>query len=139
METRRDSGRLAWGVVLLVLGLVFLLSNFGYGWWFGWGRWWPLILIAIGVAMLYRREVPSPPSPAETPPGASPAGAPPGAPSPEVSPAATAPRRYPTGAIILIGLGLAFLLNDLIGGRALPALVLIAIGVALLLRERRPS
>lgn len=59
METRRDPGRLIWGVVLLVVGLAFLLNNFGYGWWFGWGRWGPLILIALGVALLLRDRKPS--------------------------------------------------------------------------------
>lgn len=131
METRRDPGRLIWGVLLLLLGLVFLLNNFGYGWWFGWGRWWPLILVALGVAMIYRREAPGTASPAETPA--------PGTPPSEASPAATAPRRISLGGLILIGIGLAFLLDDLIGGNAFPALVLIAIGVAILLRDRKPS
>lgn len=40
------------------------------------------------------------------------------------------------GAVILIGLGVAFLLEDVIGGDAFPALVLITIGIAFLLRER---
>jgi len=118
MEEHRESGRLLWGLVLVVLGLMFLLSNFGYGWWWGWGRWWPLLLIALGVWLLFR-DAP----PAQTPP------------PPEASPAPVR-RRSPTGAIMLIGIGLAFLLEDVIGGRAFPAVVLIAIGVALLLRDR---
>ena len=48
-------------------------------------------------------------------------------------------RRYPTGAIILIGIGAAFLLEDVVGGNAFPAIVLIAIGVAVLLRDRSRS
>ena len=119
MIERRDSNRLVWGIVLLALGLMFLLSNFGYGWWFGWGRWWPLVLIGLGVWMFYRREGPT--EPAATPSEAVPA------------------RRYPTGAIILIGIGTAFLLEDVVGGNAFPAIVLIAIGVAVLLRDRSRS
>lgn len=128
MEARRDSGRLVWGILLLVLGLIFLLRNFGYGWWFGWGRWWPLILIAIGVVMLYRRSEWGAPA-------APPAPAAPGEPG-TTAPVPEARRRYPTGAIVLIGIGLAFLLDDVIGGNAFPALVLMAIGVAVLLRDR---
>jgi hypothetical protein len=122
MIERRDSNRLVWGIVLLALGLMLLLSNFGYGWWFGWGRWWPLVLIGLGVWMLYRRERPAQPVP-EIPPGGEPVPA----------------RRYPTGAIILIGIGAAFLLEDVVGGNAFPAVVLIAIGVAVLLRDRSRS
>ncbi len=30
MRSRQDSGGLVWGIVLLVVGVVFLLNNFGY-------------------------------------------------------------------------------------------------------------
>lgn len=129
MEVRRDSGRLIWGVVLLVLGLLLLLNNFGYGWWFGWGRWWPLALIALGVWMFYRREAPFAPPASKADEGAA------TGPTP-AAPTVTARRRFPTGAYLLIGIGLAFLLENVIGGNAFPALVLIAIGVVLLLRGR---
>jgi len=133
MDERRDSNRVVGGLVLLGLGLIFLLSNFGYFPSGLWGRWWPLILIAIGLIILLRRPEPAaiPPEPpfppSETPPGLPPA--------PPASPTTAHRRDFPTGAIILIGLGLAFLLEDVIGGNAFPALVLIAIGAALLLRD----
>ena len=133
MDERRDSNRFVGGLVLLGLGLIFLLSNFGYFPSGLWGRWWPLILIAIGLIILLRRPEPAaiPPEPpfppSETPPGLPPA--------PPASPTTAHRRDFPTGAIILIGLGLAFLLEDVIGGNAFPALVLIAIGAALLLRD----
>ncbi|KRT77864.1 MAG: hypothetical protein XU14_C0004G0034 [Armatimonadetes bacterium CSP1-3] len=133
MDERRDSNRVVGGLVLLGLGLIFLLSNFGYFPSGLWGRWWPLILIAIGLIILLRRPEPTtiPPEP-PFPPGETPPGLPPAPPAPPT----TAHRRdFPTGAIILIGLGLAFLLEDVIGGNAFPALVLIAIGAALLLRD----
>jgi len=133
MDERRDSNRVVGGLVLLGLGLIFLLSNFGYFPSGLWGRWWPLILIAIGLIILLRRPEPTtiPPEP-PFPPGETPPGMPPAPPAPPP----TAHRRdFPTGAIILIGLGLAFLLEDVIGGNAFPALVLIAIGAALLLRD----
>jgi hypothetical protein len=44
------------GIVLIVIGLVFLAANFG---WleFGWLRqWWPLILIALGVWSLLNHK-----------------------------------------------------------------------------------
>ena len=44
-------------LVLIVLGVLFLVSNFG---WIPnlevlFHRWWPVVLIAVGVAMLLRR------------------------------------------------------------------------------------
>ncbi len=133
MDERRDSNRVVGGLVLLGLGLIFLLSNFGYFPSGLWGRWWPLILIAIGLIILLRRPEPAaiPPEP-PFPPGETPPGMPP---APPASPMTAHRRDFPTGAIILIGLGLAFLLEDVIGGNAFPALVLIAIGAALLLRD----
>ena len=56
----RDSGRgrMIGGVVLLVLGSMFLLDRFS--WMFYWPHWlrmgnlWPLILVAIGLALIMR-------------------------------------------------------------------------------------
>lgn len=127
MESRGDSPRLWWGVILLAVGLLLLLSNFGY---FEWGRWWPLILIAIGVMMLLNRSRTPNQAPAPGPGGPLAAG------RPEAPMSQPARRSFPMGAVILIGLGVAFLLEDVIGGDAFPALVLITIGIAFLLRER---
>lgn len=44
------------GIVLIVVGLAFLAHNMG---WFEWqwlGRWWPLILIALGVWSLFAHK-----------------------------------------------------------------------------------
>lgn len=145
MEMRRDSGRLLWGVGLLALGLMLLLGNFGFGSWIGWDRWWPLILIGVGLWIMLRRENTGEPVPV-SPVGPAPAAAPlatlpssSGPPSPGEAQHEAPRRRYPVGAIVLIGIGAAFLLDDVIGGNAFPAIVLIAIGVALVLRERSGS
>ena len=51
-------GRMIGGIVLIVLGSMFLLDRFS--WMFHWPHWlrfgnlWPLILVAIGVSMLLR-------------------------------------------------------------------------------------
>jgi len=46
-------------LVLIVIGVLFLLQNLGYGG-FDFGdlirKWWPLILIAVGVGMLFKRS-----------------------------------------------------------------------------------
>jgi hypothetical protein len=139
VESRRDSGQLVWGVVLLAVGLAFLLANFGYGAWFDWGRWWPLILIAVGVGILVRRSrEPASGQPAGVPPPATAGGETTtvGGTTTERLPAGR--KNFPTGAVILIGIGLAFFLDDALGSNAFPALVLMAVGVALVLRSRWP-
>ena len=41
------------GIVVLVVGLVFLLANFSLFWWFSWDRFWPLIIIGAGVFLIF--------------------------------------------------------------------------------------
>lgn len=45
------------GAGLIALGMVFLLQNLDLAWlrWFDWNRLWPLLLIAAGAALLWRR------------------------------------------------------------------------------------
>jgi phage shock protein C len=40
------------GIILIVLGIVFLVGSFNLFWWFHWGNLWPLILVAIGVLII---------------------------------------------------------------------------------------
>ncbi len=44
------------GMVLIVFGAALLLHNMGFSWfrWFGWRTLWPLLLIAVGLAVLVR-------------------------------------------------------------------------------------
>ncbi len=117
------------GLLLVGLGFLFLLNNLGYFSWGTLGRWWPLVLIAIGLILVLRRP---PSEPAAAPPSAPGEPAPPAPPGPS----ATRPRRaFPTNGVVLVGLGLAFLVDEALGGRALPALILIVIGGTLLLRD----
>jgi len=44
------------GLILVVIGLVFLLANFDLLGWFRWGRLWPLVIIVIGLLLLLRRR-----------------------------------------------------------------------------------
>ena len=55
-ETHRR-GSIVGGLVLLVLGLLFLGQNFLPE--FNFGDWWPLILVAIGAGLLYKAIRPS--------------------------------------------------------------------------------
>lgn len=52
-STKRES--LFWGVIILVLGMLFLLRNFGLhvNVWHLLGKYWPLILVYIGVKNVY--------------------------------------------------------------------------------------
>jgi hypothetical protein len=40
--------------VLIVLGVLFLLSNMGWAWHIH--RWWPVLLIGLGVWLFIRRQ-----------------------------------------------------------------------------------
>lgn len=40
------------GIILIVVGILFLLGSFSLFWWFDWGNLWPLILVAIGVLII---------------------------------------------------------------------------------------
>jgi len=52
-NTKRES--LFWGLIILVLGLLFLMKNFGLeiNVWHLVGKYWPLILIYIGLKNIY--------------------------------------------------------------------------------------
>jgi hypothetical protein len=52
-STKKES--LFWGAIILVLGMLFLLKNFGWeiNVWHLLGRYWPLILVYIGLKNIY--------------------------------------------------------------------------------------
>jgi len=41
------------GILIIVLGLLFLLGSFNLFWWFNWGNLWPLILVAVGLLIIF--------------------------------------------------------------------------------------
>lgn len=45
-------GRNIIGIILIVLGVLFLLGSFNLLWWLRWGNLWPLILVAIGALII---------------------------------------------------------------------------------------
>jgi len=65
-QKHRDS--LIWGVILIAIGIIFLLEQFGVDVWDTAWRFWPVILIVWGANKLYlglkekrqRAETPSP-------------------------------------------------------------------------------
>jgi phage shock protein C len=42
-------------LVLIAVGVFILLVNVGMMWWFSWSRFWPLVIIAIGLVLLATR------------------------------------------------------------------------------------
>jgi len=48
----RHRRRNLFGIILIVLGVIFLLGSFNLFWWFNWGNLWPLILVVIGVLII---------------------------------------------------------------------------------------
>jgi uncharacterized membrane protein len=116
---RRD---LLGGLVLVAIGVFLLLRNLGYipptvD------QWWPVILIVIGLALVFSR--PGVGAAAREGAGRSPL-------APPVEGTTEGHRRAPMGGLILIGLGLALLANNLLGGQAAGPLLLIALGLAVL-------
>lgn len=60
-ESLSQSGALVIGVILIIFGVIFLMRNIPflhhYYWWFwdhGWRFFWPSILIAIGLLVIFR-------------------------------------------------------------------------------------
>lgn len=50
---RANSGSLKWGIILIIIGIVFLLHNYGImDFWWVIGRFWPLLLIWWGYSMI---------------------------------------------------------------------------------------
>lgn len=54
-EGRDDSG-LWWGVIAIIVGLVFLFNNFSIFRVFDLGRFWPLLLVVLGIIIMMRRK-----------------------------------------------------------------------------------
>ena len=53
MEFERDWRRLFWGILLILLGTIFMLDRFaGLPDWVRLFQWWPLIVIALGLVRL---------------------------------------------------------------------------------------
>ncbi len=53
MAKRKSKDPLAWGTILIVIGLIFLLNNIDINVWGTIARLWPLILIVWGAWKLY--------------------------------------------------------------------------------------
>ncbi len=102
-----------WPLALIVVGVVFLLRNLGYVP-PALDQWWPVILIALGLWVLTARREPRRflESMGRVPPAGG--------------------RRGSTGGLVLIGLGLALLATNYVGGRNTGALIMIALGLAFL-------
>jgi len=49
----RHRRRNLFGIILIVLGVIFLAGSFDLFWWFRWSYLWPLILIAIGALIIF--------------------------------------------------------------------------------------
>ncbi len=44
--------RNALSIIFIALGILLLLGNFNLFWWFQWGRFWPLALVAVGLLII---------------------------------------------------------------------------------------
>jgi membrane protein DedA with SNARE-associated domain len=50
---KKQRGALAWGIILIVIGLIFILDNLDVDVWDSLARLWPLALIVWGAWKLY--------------------------------------------------------------------------------------
>lgn len=53
-ERREKKGGMWFGVILVVLGAIFLLDNYGYAF-FDFGKLWPIFLIVPGFLMIFKK------------------------------------------------------------------------------------
>ncbi|MFW6136463.1 MAG: LiaF transmembrane domain-containing protein [Candidatus Aminicenantaceae bacterium] len=53
MTTKAKQDSLIWGVILIVIGLIFFLDNINFNVWRAVARLWPVVLIAWGAWKLY--------------------------------------------------------------------------------------
>lgn len=51
--SRKHKDNLIWGLILVIIGAIFLLENVGYDAWRAFFKLWPLILIFWGASKLY--------------------------------------------------------------------------------------
>ena len=53
-ETKiRQRRRNLFGIILIIIGVLFLLGSFDLFWWFQWGYLWPVIIIIIGALIIF--------------------------------------------------------------------------------------
>ena len=53
MAKKYKKDTLAWGIILILIGAIFLLDNINIDVWDAFARLWPLVIIAWGVWKLY--------------------------------------------------------------------------------------
>jgi phage shock protein C len=51
-QERRNRNRQLGGLIMVGAGALLLLGNLNVFWWFNWARFWPVVLIIVGVAIL---------------------------------------------------------------------------------------
>lgn len=56
MKNRREDSKQWWGIIIIVLGIIFLLNNFGLYTYLEISRLWPLLLVAIGLSIFLKKK-----------------------------------------------------------------------------------
>ena len=51
-EIKESSPLVIFGIIILVVGIVLLLSSLNLFWWLSWPYLWPLIIVAIGILII---------------------------------------------------------------------------------------
>jgi hypothetical protein len=53
MANKHKKDNLAWGIILILIGVIFLLDNINVNVWDAFARLWPVVIISWGVWKLY--------------------------------------------------------------------------------------
>ena len=56
LNSTRANSRKLFGLIIIILGIVFLFDNLGFLKFFNLAKLWPLLLVVIGIAILAKRE-----------------------------------------------------------------------------------
>ena len=65
METKKQNSNFLGGIILVIVGVIFLFDEFDLFWWFSFDKLWPVIPTVIGLYLLFKDKVSPPAKPTE--------------------------------------------------------------------------
>lgn len=56
-DMRKQKSRNLGGIILIVIGVIFLFDEFNFFWWLNFEHLWPLILVATGAYLIFKDKI----------------------------------------------------------------------------------